>query len=277
VSDVGPTDVTADGTAAAAEGEAEDGADGVAELETALDALRSGEPLCVHDFDDREGETDLLYPATAVDAGDLATLRNDAGGLVCVALSGAVADAADLPLFADAIDHPAVETSDLAYGDRSSFSLTVNHRDTYTGITDEDRALTISEVGEFAGAVATGRFDEAGEGATEDSDGGTNAESAVSPEGTADPAEAFAAAFRIPGHVHLLRAADGLLAERRGHTELGVALAAAAGIAPAVVVCEMLDDETGEALSVAGAREYAGERGIPFLEGEAVVAALERR
>ena len=32
------------------------------------------------------------------------------------------------------------------YGDRPTFSLSVNHYQTYTGITDKDRALTISEM-----------------------------------------------------------------------------------------------------------------------------------
>jgi len=219
-----------------------------ARLQRAIEAVRAGEPVCVHDADDREGETDLFYPATAVDADALAQLRNDAGGLICVALAATVADAADLPYYADAVDHPAASGDETAYGDRPSFSLTVNHRDTYTGVTDDDRALTISEIGAFADAVDAGEL--------------------------ADPTAAFAADFRVPGHVHLLRAAPELLAERRGHTEFAVALADAAGIPPAVVVCEMLDDATGEELSVAGAREYAERHGIPFLEGEDVVAAL---
>jgi 3,4-dihydroxy 2-butanone 4-phosphate synthase len=213
-------------------------------VDRAVAAFREGRPVCVHDFDDREGETDLIYPARAVDSDAVARMRNDAGGLICVALSDAVADAADLPYLADVVDHPAGENEDLAYGDRSSFSLTVNHRDTFTGVTDADRALTISELGAFA--------------ADDDVADGLDAED-------------FAAAFRAPGHVNLLRAAAGLLDERRGHTELGLALAEAADLPPAVVVCEMLDDETGDALSTAAAREYAARNDIPFVEGEALV------
>ncbi|GAB3689162.1 3,4-dihydroxy-2-butanone-4-phosphate synthase [Salinarchaeum chitinilyticum] len=265
---MGRSDAQGEGDATAPDGEQRvDDVDGDvgAEAETALGravaAFRAGEPVCVHDADDREGETDLFYPATAVDADALAQLRNDAGGLVCVALSAAVADAADLPYYADAVDHPAAGGGETAYGDRPSFSLTVNHRDTYTGVTDDDRALTISELGAFAAAVG------ADDGAGEHTQGGD----------VADPTAAFADAFRVPGHVHLLRAAPNLLADRRGHTEFAIALAAAAEISPAVVVCEMLDDATGEELSVAGAREYADRHGIPFLEGEDVVAALSDR
>ncbi len=216
-------------------------------VDRAIEAFRRGEPVCVHDFDDREGETDVIYPASAVDTTAVTRMRNDAGGLICVGFSAAVADAAELPFFADAIDHPTSETEHLAYGDRSAFSLTVNHRDTFTGITDEDRALTIAELGAFAATVDDG--ERAG-------------------------VETFAEQFRAPGHVHLLRAADGLLDERQGHTELGIALADAAGQPPAAVVCEMLDDETGMALSPAAAREYAARNGIPYVEGEALIERL---
>jgi len=216
-------------------------------VDAAVATFREGRPVCVHDFDDREGETDLIYPARGVEADAVARMRNDAGGLICTAFSDAVADAAELPFLADVIDHPAGETEHLAYGDRSSFSLTVNHRDTFTGVTDADRALTITELGAFAERVANG--DEL-------------------------DAEDFAADFRAPGHVHVLRAAKGLLSERRGHTELGLALAAAADQPPAVVVCEMLDDETGDALSTAAAREYAARNDIPFVDGDALVDRL---
>ena len=216
-------------------------------VEEAIAAFRDGQPVCVHDFDDREGETDIVYPAGAVDVAAVERLRNDAGGLICVGLSASVADAAALPYLSDAIDHPASEAEHLAYGDRSSFSLTVNHRDTFTGITDEDRSLTITELADFAAGVENGDSLDAGDFATE---------------------------FRAPGHVHLLRAADGLLDERQGHTELGIALAQAADQPPAAVVCEMLDDDTGRALSTAAAREYAATQGIPFVDGEGLVERL---
>ena len=173
--------------------------------------------------------------------GAIAQLRNDAGGLVCVAVSHAVAEAFGLPFLEDALNHPTAEDHDLSYDDRSSFSLSVNHRDTDTGITDEDRSLTVRAL---ASAAAT-------------------------PERTK-----FAVEFRSPGHVTLLRAAPDLLADRRGHTELGVALAEASDVPPAVVVCEMLDDETGGALSPSDAALYAEGHGIPYLEGTSVIERL---
>lgn len=210
-------------------------------LEQALETFRSGGPVLVHDADDREGETDLLYPAGAMTPSAVARLRSDAGGLVFVALSNEVADAFDLPFLHDVVDHPAADVGDLAYDSRPSFSLTVNHRDTYTGITDEDRSLTIRSIGEAAG----------------------------------QPAETdFAETFRSPGHVHLLRAAAGGAAEREGHTELGLALAAAADLPPAVAGAEMLDGETGRELSPSAAREYAVATGTPYVEGSEILERL---
>jgi 3,4-dihydroxy 2-butanone 4-phosphate synthase len=212
-------------------------------LERAVAAFRAGEPVLVHDADDREGETDLLYPASVVTPAAVARLRNDGGGLLFVALPAAVADRFDLPFLHESVDHPANDHTDLGYDAHPSFSLTVNHRDGFTGVTDDDRALTIRRLGEVSA----------------DADYGV---------------DAFADEFRTPGHVHLLRGASGLLDERRGHTELGLALAEAAGVAPAVAGCEMLDDETGGALSTADAEAYARRHDLPFVEGAALIRAL---
>jgi 3,4-dihydroxy 2-butanone 4-phosphate synthase len=213
-------------------------------LERAVAAFRAGDPVLVHDADDREGETDLLYPASAVTPAAVARMRNDGGGLVFVALPATVADRFDLPFLHESLDHPANDHSDLGYDAHPSFSLTVNHRDGFTGVTDDDRALTIRRLGEVSDDEAYG-------------------------------VDAFASEFRTPGHVHLLRGAPGLLDDRRGHTELGLALAEAAGVAPAVAGCEMLDDETGGALSTADAQAYARRHDLPFVEGAALIRALE--
>jgi 3,4-dihydroxy-2-butanone 4-phosphate synthase (EC 4.1.2.-) len=81
----------------------------------------------------------------------------------------------------------------------------------------------------------------------------------------------FGKEFRSPGHVAVLRASEKLVYERVGQTELSVALAEIAGIAPAVAICEMLDSETGRALSKEKAMKYAEEKGFPFVEGKEIV------
>lgn len=210
-------------------------------VDKAIKAFQARKPVLIHDSDNREGEIDMVYPSLTVEPDDVARLRNDAGGLICVALSHEVAEAFDLPFLADELSHPASQNKEIDYDERSSFSLPVNHVDSFTGITDIDRSLTITRLGSAA----------------------------IDPK-TIE----FSNEFHSPGHIHILRAAPNLLAEREGHTELGIALAKATGRAPAVVVCEMLDDETGQALSKKNARRYAFRHDLPYITGENIKNTL---
>jgi 3,4-dihydroxy 2-butanone 4-phosphate synthase len=213
------------------------------EIKLMENPFQTGDPALIHDASDREGETDLLYPAEVVTPHAVSRLRNDAGGLMFVALSHEVATAFSLPYLHEALRHPATEFEDAGYDARPSFSLSVDHCGTKTGITDRDRAQTIQ----------------------------TLAEAASNPQATD-----FTAEFRTPGHVHLLKGAHGLTSERQGHTELGLELAQAAGVPPAVVGCEMLDGNTGGALSTEDARAYADNHGLTFINGQEVVTAMQR-
>ena len=86
----------------------------------------------------------------------------------------------------------------------------------------------------------------------------------------------FSEHFRTPGHCALLRAADGLLNVRRGQTRaLSIAMAEMAGITPSVTICEMLDDESGYALSKADAKKYAKRHNLVFIEGNEVLERWE--
>lgn len=211
------------------------------DVEGAVTALETGRPVLVHDGDDREHEVDLLYPARAVDPSAVARLRNDAGGVLFVAVPDRVARAFELPFLHEVLEHPATEYDHVGYDARPSFSLSVNHRETFTGVTDEDRSRTIRALGRAA--AAPDRTD-------------------------------FAREFRAPGHVHVLRGAPDGLRTRQGHTELGLALAAEAEGVAAVAGSEMLDDDSGRALSPSAARRYARRRGLVYLEAEDLLATL---
>jgi 3,4-dihydroxy 2-butanone 4-phosphate synthase len=210
-------------------------------MNDALADLRDGKPVLVHDFEDRENEVDMVYAASEITHDNVARLRNDAGGLVCVAVHPDAARSLGLGYLSDELAEAGDERlvdADLDYDDRSSFSTWVNHRSTRTGVTDKDRAKTIRRVADAVETVlAGGAFD-------------------------------FPSEFRAPGHVAVLRGHDALLDGRQGHTEMSLALAEEAGAVPATVVCEMLDDETGEAATVDGARRYAEENDLAFLSGE---------
>ncbi len=221
----------------------------------AIEAIRNGKMVLLFDDDDREGETDLVIPAQSVAPADVARMRHDGGGLICVAIHATAAQKLGLPFISDVLHsvsldgHRSLRTlvekkGDIPYDSRSSFSLWVNHRGTFTGITDNDRALTINKIGETVGKVLNGEKID------------------------------FGRDFRSPGHVALLRAASGLLDERRGQTELSVQLALMAGICPSMVVCEMLDDRTGKALSKEDAKKYSIQYNMPFIEGKNILEAL---
>ena len=207
-----------------------------------LAALGDGELVLVYDGDDREGEVDVFLHADAVTPSAIADIRTVAGGLICVAIDAPSADRLGLGFLDAMIDHPAAQHRP-AYDARDSFSLPVNHRETHTGITDRDRARTARAVGELA----------------------TNQ--------SADQ-DTFAATFRAPGHVPILRAAAGGLRNRTGHTELAVTMAGAAGLAPAVIISEMLDAETGDALSTSDAAAFASERGLVLLDSTQIIDTL---
>lgn len=220
-------------------------------IEKALEAFKRGEFVLLYDFDDREGETDFAIRSDAVTPEHIVRMRKDGGGLICTALHPQAAKNFGLPFASEILQptHLAEQEGDIPYDRRnhSSFSLWVNHRDTFTGITDIDRALTVTRLADQVKKTLNG--------------GGDN----------------FAAEFRTPGHMALLRAADTLLDQREGQTELSIALAEMAGVTPAVTICEMLDDTTGRALSKEDARRYADEHGLVFLEGSEVKEAWKSR
>jgi len=225
-----------------------------------LQVIREGKFFLLYDSEKREGETDFVIPATAVLPQDVKRMRKDGGGLICVAVSPKAAEILKLPFMADVVTAAATndqispkfeigafaeKEGDIQYDKKSSFSLWVNHRKNRTGIPDDDRSYTIRRLGEMTKTALEGK-----------------------------PTD-FASEFRTPGHTATLRASAGLLDERRGQTELSVALAMIAGVTPAMVVCEMLDDTNGKALSKEDAKAYGEKNSMIFVEGWEVVEAFE--
>ena len=229
-------------------------------VEAAIAAFRRGDPVCLFDSDKREGETDLLFPASFAVPATMRQLRQDCGGLLFLAIGHDVGEAFGMPFLQDLHTHDALtseypvlaelKTNDLRYDSRSAFTLSLNHRETYTGITDHDRALTTRRFAELTSIV----FDE---NLTEN-----------------EAQRRMGAEFRTPGHIPVCRESEGGLLTRQGHTELAVGIARLAGLVPVVIGAEMLQPAGDGALSVEDARTWAEERQIPFLEGAEVIAAL---
>jgi 3,4-dihydroxy 2-butanone 4-phosphate synthase len=74
-----------------------------------------------------------------------------------------------------------------------------------------------------------------------------------------------------PGHVFPLRAAPGGVLERRGHTEGAVELARLAGLQPAAVLCELMNED-GSMMRGAQLLDFSRRHGYPMLTIEELVA-----
>ncbi|HEY2850898.1 MAG TPA: bifunctional 3,4-dihydroxy-2-butanone-4-phosphate synthase/GTP cyclohydrolase II [Gemmatimonadaceae bacterium] len=77
--------------------------------------------------------------------------------------------------------------------------------------------------------------------------------------------------LRRPGHVHPLRAREGGVLERVGHTEAAVDLMRLAGLQPAGVICEVLNAEGATAKRPA-LEQFAQEHGLTFITVAQLVA-----
>lgn len=218
-------------------------------VEKAIEELKNGRFILLYDFADREGETDFAIRSDAVKPRDILRMRKDGGGLICTSIHSKAAELMGLPFASDALRMTKIaeREGDIPYDkeNHSSFSLWVNHCDTYTGIPDNDRALTANRLAEHVKQAMAGT-----------------------------PLE-FRSEFRTPGHMATLRANDRLLDKRRGQTELSIALAQLGGFTPCVTICEMLDDNTGKALTKADAEAYAKKNGFVFVGGKEVVEYWE--
>lgn len=82
-----------------------------------------------------------------------------------------------------------------------------------------------------------------------------------------------AADLTRPGHVFPLRAAEGGVRARRGHTEAAVDLCLLAGLEPAAVIAEVATDD-GEMMRLPGLRDFATHHGLPLISIEDMVLYL---
>jgi len=218
-------------------------------LDEAISSLRRGDFILLHDGGKRENEVDMVIAAEFVTPEHITRMRNDAGGLICMSVNNTFATSLGLDYMHEILSNSSKFDSDLKkmiigtapYGDRPSFSISINHKNTFTGITDKDRALTISEMAQLY--------------KTEDD----------------NKKQIFNSTFRTPGHVPLLIASEGLLSNRLGHTEMSIYLMNLAGLTPVTAICEMLDSETYTALSTDKAKKYAKDNAIPYFDGTELV------
>ena len=91
-----------------------------------------------------KGETDFAIRSDAVTPKHIVQMRKDGGGLICTAVHPLAAERLGLPFASDVLrcTNVAEKTGDIPYDrkNHSSFSLWVNHKNTFTGITDQTGA-----------------------------------------------------------------------------------------------------------------------------------------
>ena len=212
--------------------------------------LRSGKPVLIFDFKDREGETDLVIPSQFVNNEIIKFFRKQGGGLICTTMKEETARILGLPFLDDLYREFLVQgkrladTSDMKYDKTSSFTVTINHRDTFTGIPDQDRSKTINEFSNFISRL---------------------------PQLKSDPREEFSRQFRVPGHVILLIAREGYFSVRKGHTELSTYMVEKAGLIPSATIVETLSDN-GKSMSRDEAMEFAKTNKLNFIDGSDIVS-----
>lgn len=210
-------------------------------LETGIESLKRGEFVLLYDSAGRENEIDMVAAAQFVTPEHVARMRQHAGGLLCLAIDHQFGDSLGLKYMHDILAESSIPNKEMImglapYGDRPTFSIYINHYQTYTGITDQDRSLTIRELANLYHVE--------------------------------NQQKKFVSSFKTPGHVPLLIASEGLLKKRQGHTEMSVYLSKLAELTPVTAICEMMDSETYTALSFEKAAKYAKQNAIPLIDGK---------
>ena len=119
----------------------------------------------------------------------------------------------------------------------TNYTVPVDHVTSRTGITAGERAKTISAI--------------------------------------CDP-ESVPTDFHRPGHLFPLVAMEGGVLRRAGHTEAAVDLARMAGLTPAGVLCEVLD-ESGDRASRDSLHEFAEKHGLPVISIEQLIHYRRQR
>lgn len=163
-------------------------------VEEAVEALSKGLAIIVVDDEDRENEGDFVALADFATPEVINLMASEGRGLICVPLAEKLARQLQFGLMTDQNTDP--------YG--TAFTISVDHKDTTTGISAFERSHTILQM--------------------------INCDSTASD-------------FKRPGHVFPLIAKDGGVLKRAGHTEAAVDLALLAGSSPAGVICEIMNDD----------------------------------
>ncbi len=163
-------------------------------IEEAVEDIKNGKMVVVVDDEDRENEGDLVMAAEKATTQAINFMATHARGLICMPITGERLD--ELGIGAMVTDNTD------SHG--TAFTVSIDARSVTTGISAQERALTIQTV--------------------------------LDPESGPED-------LRRPGHLFPLRYREGGVLRRAGHTEASVDLAKMAGLYPAGVICEIMNED----------------------------------
>jgi len=163
-------------------------------IEEAIEDFHKGKMIVIVDDEDRENEGDLVVAAEKVTPAIINFMAKYGGGLIC------------LPLMRERLEELNIDRMVAKNTDpnRTAFTVSIDASGCTTGISAQERAMTIKKV--------------------------------------LDPA-ATAKDLTRPGHIFPIEYKEGGVLVRAGHTEASVDLARMAGLYPAGVICEIMNED----------------------------------
>lgn len=163
-------------------------------IEEAIQDIKNGKMVVIIDDEKRENEGDVVVAAEKVTPEHINFMAKHARGLICMPMSEAYIEKLKLePMVYKNTDNH-----------ETAFTVSIDYKETTTGISAFERALTVQKV----------------------------LENNIKPED-----------FRRPGHMFPLKAREGGVLVRQGHTEASVDIARIAGLKEAGVICEIMNDD----------------------------------
>ena len=163
-------------------------------IEEVIEDLKAGKPVIIVDDESRENEGDLVIAAEFATRESINFIIKEARGLLCTPML-------ESDLLRLGIPQMVERNTD---NHETAFTVSVDHVDTTTGISPEERAVTMQKL--------------------------------IDPNSKPED-------FRRPGHVFPLRYKEGGVLVRQGHTEASIDLCKLAGLYPAAAICEITNDE----------------------------------
>jgi len=181
-------------------------------IDEIIEDIRLGKPVVILDDENRENEGDVIFAAEHATTENVNFMAKYARGLICMPMDKSYAEKFNLPQM----------TLTNTDNHCTAFTISVDHIDTTTGISAEERGYTARKF----------------------------VEDGAKPED-----------FRRPGHMFPLTAVEGGVIMRNGHTEATVDLVRLAGLKPVGLCCEIMRDD-GLMARKEDLLEFAKEHGL---------------